>query len=77
MYRNEIADPRDADGSNGGTAPQNYVNVSSSCIDRTLPSVYWSFDQTNEILFFRWRVEQIANTYGTGPNAGSYSSSDP
>ena len=29
------------------------------------------------MLFFRWRVEQIANTYGTGPSAGAFSTSDP
>src|SRR5215210_3079064 len=39
-----IADPRNSDPSNGGTAPQNYVNVSSGCVDKTLPSVLYQFD---------------------------------
>ena len=26
---------------------------------------------------FRWRVEQIANTYSTGPSPGTYSNTDP
>ncbi|MBI4515816.1 MAG: DUF11 domain-containing protein, partial [Deltaproteobacteria bacterium] len=74
---NTINDQRTMDPSNGGTRPQNYVNVASNCSDQAQPSVYWQFDGTNQVLFFRWRVEQIANTYGTGPSPGSYSSSDP
>lgn len=72
LYDQRIQDP-----SNGGTTPQNYVNVSSGEADLTEPSVYWQYDSVNEVLFFRWRVEQIANNYGTGPNTGSYSSSSP
>ncbi|MBI1294078.1 DUF11 domain-containing protein [bacterium] len=72
-----LNDPRVQDPSNGGTSPQNYVNVSSGCTDKSLPSVYYAFDDVNNVLFFRWRVEQIANTYATGPKAGSASSSDP
>ena len=56
--------------------PQNYVNISSGCTDRSLPSLYGYYDATDKILMFRWRVEQIANTYATGPNAGAYASSD-
>ena len=40
-----IKDQRDADPSNGGRAPQNYANVSSSCTDQNLPSVYWQYDE--------------------------------
>ena len=76
-----VKDQRVQDPSNGGTTPQNYVNVSSGCPDQTLPSIYYYFDKTadsgNGIVFFRWRVEQIANNYATGPSAGSYSSSSP
>jgi len=72
-----IADQRVQDPSNGGTTPQNYVNVSSGCPDTSLPSIYFYFDATNQMVFFRWRVEQIANNYATGPSAGAYSSSSP
>lgn len=73
----KLADQRITDPSNGGTSPQNYVNVSSSCNDTMQPSVYYQYDEAAQVFFFRWRVEQIANTYATGPSAGSYSSSDP
>jgi len=82
-FQSGVADPRVQDPSNGGTAPQNYVNISSSCTDKTLPSVYYSLRQGNEsdgsedVIMFRWRVEQIANTYATGPSAGAYGASDP
>jgi len=77
-----ITDPRTQDPSNGGTAPQNYVNIASSCTDKSKPSVYYNLykhptDATLDVLMFRWRVEQVANNYATGPSAGSYSSSDP
>jgi len=76
-----IRDPRVQDPSNGGTTPQNYVNVSSGCGDKTLPSIYYYFDKNadggNGMIYFRWRVEQIANTYATGPSAGAFGSSDP
>ena len=72
-----IADQRVQDPSNGGTTPQNYVNVSSGCPDTSLASIYFYFDATNQMVFFRWRVEQIANNYATGPSAGAYSSSSP
>lgn len=77
-----ITDPRTQDPSNGGTAPQNYVNISSSCVDKAYPSVYYNLykhptDAAQDVLFFRWRVEQIANNYATGPSAGNYSTSDP
>ncbi|HEX9459160.1 MAG TPA: hypothetical protein VGA84_08455, partial [Thermoanaerobaculia bacterium] len=79
--KHPIKDQRVQDPSNGGTTPQNYVNVSSGCPDQTLPSIYYFFDKTadggNGIVFFRWRVEQIANNYATGPSAGAYSSTDP
>ena len=81
-FQNDISDPRTQDPSNGGTAPQNYVNVSSSCVDKTFPSVYYYLykhptDQTKDTIFFRWRVEQIANNYATGPAAGNYGATDP
>ena len=79
--KHPIHDQRVQDPSNGGTTPQNYVNVSSGCPDQLLPSIYYYFDPAadsgNGIIFFRWRVEQIANNYATGPSAGSYSSTDP
>lgn len=81
-FQREMADPRIQDPSNGGTSPQNYVNVASSCIDKTLPSIYYYLykhptDSTKDVIMFRWRVEQIANTYATGPSAGNYGSTDP
>ena len=82
-FQSGVADPRVQDPSNGGTAPQNYVNISSSCIDKTYPSVYYALrqgaapDGSQDVIMFRWRVEQIANTYATGPSAGSYGASDP
>ena len=76
-YGKPINDPRTQDPSNGGTSPQNYVNVASSCVDTQLPSIYYYLDTTNQVLMFRWRVEQIANTYATGPSAGAYGSTHP
>ena len=74
-------DPRTNDPSNGGTRPQNYTNISSSCSDKILPSIYYALRKgataDDDVLFFRWRVEQIANNYATGPSAGSYSAGDP
>ncbi|MGX9727747.1 MAG: Ig-like domain-containing protein [Candidatus Electronema sp. VV] len=73
-------DARVQDPSNGGTAPQNYVNIASSCLDKNLPSIYYSMrkgaaaDGSEDVLFFRWRVEQIAHSYDKG---GNYSSTDP
>jgi uncharacterized repeat protein (TIGR01451 family) len=78
-----IVDKRIADPSNGGRAPQNYANVSSSCTsanpDQQTPSVAWMFSGSgaNQTLFFRWRVEQIPNTYATGPTLQPASSVDP
>lgn len=82
-FQGGITDPRTRDPSNGGTAPQNYVNIASSCVDKTAPSVYYALrqgpapDGSQDTIMFRWRVEQIANTYATGPSAGAYSASDP
>jgi len=80
-FQNSVNDPRAKDDSNGGTAPQNYVNIVSSCVDKNLPSIYYYLHQgatpDDDVIMFRWRVEQIANTYATGPNAGSFSSSNP
>ncbi|UPT77791.1 Ig-like domain-containing protein [Sulfurovum sp. XGS-02] len=79
-FGNDINDARTQDPSNGGTAPQNYVNVASSCVDTAQPSVYYFLRQgatpEEDVIMFRWRVEQIANTYATGPNTGAYSSGD-
>src|SRR3954470_14085755 len=75
--KHPVRDQRVQDPSNGGTTPQNYVNVSSSCTDQSLPSIYYYFDSASRIIFFRWRVEQIANTYATGTSPGAYSNSDP
>ncbi len=80
-FQNSVNDPRTRDPSNGGTAPQNYVNIASSCVDKDLPSVYYYLHQgvtaADDVIMFRWRVEQIANTYATGANTGSYSASNP
>jgi uncharacterized repeat protein (TIGR01451 family) len=81
-FNRSLIDPRTQDPSNGGTAPQNYVNVSSSCTDKSLPSIYYylhrdAFDPAKDVLMFRWRVEQPAHNYATGPSAGTYSSSNP
>ena len=66
-----------SDPSNGGTTPQNYVSVSSGCPDSTLPSIYYFYNSTNKTIFFRWRVNQIANNYATGPSPGSFGSTSP
>ncbi len=80
-FQNNINDPRTQDPSNGGTAPQNYVNISSSCTDKSKPSIYYSLRQgataSQDVIMFRWRVEQIANTYATGPSAGNFGATDP
>lgn len=72
-----LADPSVADPSNGGTSPQNYVSVTSNCPDKTLPSVYWYYDSANQMIFFRFRLSAIPNTYATGPNPGSTATTDP
>src|ERR1043166_5958276 len=72
-----IKDQRVNDPSNGGTTPQNYVNVSSSCTDQSAASIYYYYNSTTKTIFFRWRVEQIANNYATGPSAGTYSATSP
>src|SRR6185436_2662145 len=66
-----------ADPSNGGTTPQNYVSVSSGCPDSTLPSIYYFYKPLTKTIYFRWRVNQIANNYATGPSPGAYSSTSP
>jgi len=81
-FKNSINDPRVQDPSNGGTALQNYVNVASSCSDKTKPSIYYflhkdGVDPDKDVLMFRWRVEQAANNYATGPSAGNYSTCNP
>lgn len=81
-FQGDINDPRVQDPSNGGTAPQNYVNVSSSCIDKSFPSIYYRLykhptDAAQDVIMFRWRVEQIAHNYATGPSAGNYGATDP
>jgi uncharacterized repeat protein (TIGR01451 family)/fimbrial isopeptide formation D2 family protein len=75
--KHPVRDQRVQDPSNGGTTPQNYVNVSSGCSDQVLPSIYYYFDSASKIIFFRWRVEQIANTYATGSTTGAFSNGDP
>src|SRR4051794_38531578 len=66
-----------ADPSNGGTTPQNYVSVSSGCPDSTLPSIYYFYDSSKKMIYFRWRVNQIANNYATGPSAGAFGNTSP
>ncbi|MDH5765116.1 MAG: hypothetical protein OEZ38_03790, partial [Gammaproteobacteria bacterium] len=80
-FQNSVNDARARDDSHGGTTPQNYVNISSSCTDSSSPSTYYYLHQgvtaDDDVIMFRWRVEQSAHTYATGPSAGSYSSSSP
>ena len=80
-FQNNLADPRTKDESNGGTSPQSYVNVASSCQDRTLPSIYYYLhkgaSETDDVIMFRWRVESPAHTYATGKNAGNFGASNP
>ncbi|PKG82342.1 hypothetical protein CXF85_12685, partial [Colwellia sp. 75C3] len=80
-FQNQLADPRTKDPSNGGTSPQSYVNVASSCIDKSLPSIYYSMRQgtteADDVLMFRWRVEAAAHTYATGKNSGSAGATAP
>ncbi len=82
-FQTGVNDPRVQDPSNGGTSPQNYVNIASSCIDKNLPSIYYHLrkgqaaDGSEDVIMFRWRVEQIANTYATGPSPGNFSATDP
>lgn len=81
-FNRSMIDPRVQDPSNGGTAPQNYVNVSSSCSDKQQPSIYYHLhqdgaDPDKDVIMFRWRVEQPAHNYATGPSAGNYSASSP
>jgi hypothetical protein len=44
-FQNSVDDPRVQDLSDGGTAPQNYVNIASSCLDKTSPSIYYALRQ--------------------------------
>src|SRR5258708_26068381 len=74
---NPVNDLRKADPSNGGTTPQNYVSVTSGCPDGSLPSIYFFYNPATGIIYFRWRVQQIANTYAIGPSPGAFSSTDP
>lgn len=77
IFNSGIEDNGTQDPSNGGTSPQNYVNVSSGCTDLTLPSVFVYYDAANQVLMFRWRVGQIANTYATGPSVQPAAAVDP
>ncbi|MES2672928.1 MAG: InlB B-repeat-containing protein [Pseudomonadota bacterium] len=80
-FQQNMNDPRTQDPSNGGTSPQAYVNVTSSCSDKTLPSIYYYLHQgatpVADVLMFRWRVESAPHNYATGPSAGNYGSSNP
>ncbi|HEX8823745.1 MAG TPA: hypothetical protein VF794_27735, partial [Archangium sp.] len=80
-FQNSLNDPRTQDPSNGGTSPQNHVNIASSCEDKTRPSIYYSLrkhptDPSKDVLMFRWRVAQDAHTYATGPSPSSFRSGD-
>jgi uncharacterized repeat protein (TIGR01451 family) len=81
-FQNSLNDPRTKDPSNGGTSPQNHVNIASSCVDTTRPSIYYSLrkhatDPSKDVLMFRWRVAQDAHTYATGPSPSAFRSGDP
>jgi uncharacterized repeat protein (TIGR01451 family)/uncharacterized protein (TIGR03382 family) len=80
-FQNSLKDPRTQDPSNGGTSPQNHVNIASSCEDKTLPSIYYSLrkhatDSSKDVLMFRWRVARDAHTYATGPSPTAFRSGD-
>ena len=79
-FGESINDARTQDPSNGGTAPQNYVNIASSCTDKNEPSIYYYLKPgatpAEDVIMFRWRVEQIANTYASGVKAGAASTGD-
>ena len=59
------------------------MNIASSCLDKTFPSIYYALrqgaapDGSQDVIMFRWRVEQIANNYATGPSAGNFGATDP
>lgn len=80
-FQQNMNDPRTQDPSNGGTSPQAYVNVASSCSDKSLPSIYYYLYQgatpADDVLMFRWRVESAPQNYATGPSVGSYGASNP
>jgi uncharacterized repeat protein (TIGR01451 family) len=80
-FQQNMNDPRTQDPSNGGTSPQAYVNVTSSCTDKALPSIYYYLHQgvtaADDVLMFRWRVESAPHNYATGPSAGGYGASNP
>lgn len=81
-FQQGLRDARDKDPSNGGTSPQNYVNIASSCTDKALPSIYYYLhkhptDPARDVLQFRWRVSQAPHTYATGPSAGAHRAGDP
>ncbi len=80
-FQKNMNDPRTQDPSNGGTSPQSYVNVTSSCSDKSLPSIYFHLRQgatpADDVLMFRWRVESAPQNYATGPSAGSFGASNP
>ena len=69
---NGVQDP-----SNGGTSPQNYVNLSSGCTDLSLPSLFIYYDLPNQVIMFRMRIEQIGHTYATGPTVQPAGAVDP
>jgi uncharacterized repeat protein (TIGR01451 family) len=80
-FQQPMNDPRTRDPSNGGTSPQSYVNVTSSCSDKAKPSIYYYLHQgataSDDVLMFRWRVESAPHNYAVGPSAGNYGSSNP
>ncbi len=80
-FQNNLNDPRNRDLSNGGTSPQSYVNISSSCADTSQPSIYYYLKEGNtaaeDVLMFRWRVAAAPHNYATGPSAGNFSSGNP
>ncbi|MDO8342678.1 MAG: isopeptide-forming domain-containing fimbrial protein [Cellvibrio sp.] len=80
-FQQPMNDPRTRDPSNGGTSPQSYVNVTSSCSDKAKPSIYYYLHQgataSQDVLMFRWRVESAPHNYAVGPSAGSFGASNP
>ena len=71
-----INDPRTQDPSNGGTTPQNYVNVSSSCTDKAQPSVYYAYDSAFKVA--HEHIPGIGTTYFTyDPAAETTTVRDP
>ncbi|HLX11354.1 MAG TPA: hypothetical protein VKS81_00945, partial [Bacteroidota bacterium] len=64
-----INDPTHSDPSNGGTQPNNYVDISSGTPDGTYPSSYWAYNGTT--FFIRFALQGSPDTYTPGHSVGA------